>query len=188
MGNDNKRKILIIDDDEEIREIYVNVFRQKGWHVLEAQDGIEGLDVATSEEGIDVIFTGIIMPRMDGFQMMEALKERTSTSNIPVFINSHLGREEDRKKAEKLGAVDFIVQGRISPAEAVQKITYQLSGKSYLLKVDPYELDAQKIINDLDFPEEFKCRNCGAALAVEITPAEKDFKAKFICSSCEKEY
>ncbi len=188
MGNGNKKKILIIDDDDEIRGIYVDIFNQKGWQVLEAKDGIEGMDIATSEEDIDAIFTGIIMPRLDGFQMMKSLKERTSTSGIPVFISSHLGREQDRQKAKELGAVDFIVQGRVSPSEAFQRITYQLSGKSYLLKVDPYELNAQEVIADLELPEELKCKNCGTSLAIKITPAEEDFKAKFICPSCEKEY
>jgi len=68
-----QKKIIIVDDDDETRTAYAEIFRNKGFKVLEARDGVEGLDIATSEEGIDAIFTGIVMPRMDGFQMIEAL-------------------------------------------------------------------------------------------------------------------
>lgn len=188
MTNQTNKKILIIDDDDEIRGAYVDIFKGKGWKVYEAKDGVEGLDIATSEEEIDVIFTGIIMPRMDGFEMIKALKERTTTANIPIFINSHMGREEDRMDAEKLGVKDFIVQGTTAPVEAVQKIIYQTSGKSYKLKVDPYELDAQSIINDMKFPEELKCNNCGSQLAIEVTPDKDSLKAQMICPNCGEKY
>jgi len=88
-----KTKILIVDDDVMTREMYVNVFKQSGYEVFEAGDGVDGLDVA-SRELPDVIFTGIIMPRMSGFELMEALRKAVATSKIPVVISSHIGREE----------------------------------------------------------------------------------------------
>lgn len=188
MTENNRKTILIVDDDDEVRSAYVEIFKSKGFNVLEGKDGVEGLDVATSKENIDAIFTGIVMPRMDGFEMIKALKERTSTSSIPVFINSHMGREEDRQEAEGLGVKDFIVQGVTPPAEAVQRIIYQLSSRSYKLKINPYELEAQEMVTDLKFPEDFKCRNCGSELAVEITPDIKKFKGRIICPNCGEEY
>ena len=106
---DNNYKILIVDDADVIRETYAQIFKQKKAQVISAKDGVEGLDLATKEMP-DVIMTGIIMPRMDGFQLIKALKENVQTSEIPIAILSHLGREDDRKKAEELGIVNFIVQ------------------------------------------------------------------------------
>lgn len=86
------KKILLVDDDEMIRGIYSEVFRNNGFEVEEARDGLEGLEKARSIIP-DIIFTGIIMPKMEGFDLMEALKKNVATSQIPVFISSHLGRE-----------------------------------------------------------------------------------------------
>lgn len=186
MTMNNNKKILIIDDDEDTRSIYVDVFKKNDFEVIEASDGVEGLDKATSEEGIDVIFTGIIMPRMDGFQMIEALKERTETANIPIFINSHLGREDDKKKSDELGVEGFIIRGVVSPAQAVRKILHQLDGEEYDLKIDPLDLDGQEFIKKFNFPEEFLCDNCGKALVINVRAEKDGFKGKIKCSGCGK--
>lgn len=186
MTADNNKKILIIDDDEETRNIYVDVFKENNFEVIEAEDGVEGLDKATSEEGIDVIFTGVIMPRMDGFQMMKALKERTETANIPIFINSHLGREDDKKKSEELGAKGFIVRGVISPAQVVREIVHYLAGDMYNLKIDPFDLDGQEFIEKFNFPERLLCDNCGKSLAISIRAEKDEFKGKVKCPGCGK--
>ncbi len=189
MTAENVKKILIVDDHDETREIYVNLFKKSGFEVIEAKDGIEGLDRATSEEGIDVIFTGIVMPRMDGFQMMEALKKNTTTSNVPVFMNSHLGREEDRKKALEMGAKDFIIKGMTPPSEIVKKMLHQLGEKNYMLKINPLEIDGQQLIQDFNLPDNLICDNCGSSLAVKlISQGEKDFRAELICPSCHKRF
>ncbi len=183
-----KQKVLIVDDHDETRNTYAELFRKRGVEVIEAKDGIEGLDVATSQDGIGAIFTGIIMPRMDGFQMIEALKRQTSTSVIPIFINSHLGREEDRKKAEELGTEGFIVRGVTPPIKAVEKIIKKMIGGEYVLKFDPLEFDAQRMANDLKMPEDFVCENCGTALAMRVSPSEDFLKGNIFCPGCKKEF
>ena len=106
-------KILIIDDDDTIRESYALKFRQEKFEVISAKDGVEGLDLAHKEKP-DIIFTGIIMPRMTGFELMGALSKEVSTSEIPVVISSHLGRKEDDQRAKELGAKDFIIHGEVT--------------------------------------------------------------------------
>lgn len=186
--NNNKKKILIVDDNGDLRKTYAELFRKNGLNVVEAKDGVEGLDLATSEEGIDIIFTGIIMPRMDGFQMIEALQKQTSTAKIPFFINSHLGKEKDRIKAEEMGTEGFIVSGLITPAEAVNKIIRQLVEKDYTLKIDPYELDGQKLAEDLKLPEDLLCDNCGTSLALNISPSKEGYNASVLCPNCKKKF
>lgn len=189
MEREGAKKILIVDDHEETRETYVNLFKKGGFDVIEAKDGIEGLDRATSEDGIDAIFTGIVMPRMDGFQMIEALKKNTSTSGIPIFMNSHLGREEDREKALSMGVKDFIVRGMTPPNEIVKKILYQTGSKSYVVKIDPFEIDGQQLIQDLNLPDNLICDNCGSSLAVKLSyQSDDNFRASLLCPDCHKRF
>jgi len=185
MGN-KQIKILIVDDDNDIREIYADVFKKSGFNVIEAIDGLDGLDKA-SKEIPDVIFTGIIMPRMDGFTMMDALKKNVATSRIPVVISSHMGREEDRKKAEKLGAKDFIVRGTVSPNQAVERIKVLFMEGDYSIEFDPYNLDAAKLAHDLNIGKDFQCMECGERMVLKIhlnDPKEGLFSARFVCPKC----
>ncbi len=187
--NKDKIKILLVDDDDEIRRTYCEILENHNFNVIEARDGVEGLDIATSQTGIDVIFTGIVMPRMDGFQFMKALKENTATAAIPVIINSHLGRETDRKTAQELGASEFIIRGTITPAETVKRIIkFTNREKKYLLKMDAFALDGQKFVEDMRLPEQLKCDNCGGDLAFDVLISKnKDtVEGKVKCANCGK--
>ncbi|MEA1926112.1 MAG: response regulator [Patescibacteria group bacterium] len=184
-----KNKILLVDDDEDIRTMYANLLRENSFEVIEAKDGVEGLDLAASSEGVDLIFTGIIMPRMDGFQLIQSLKEYTSTANIPVIVSSHLGREEDRKHMDKLGVKDFIVQGMTTPAEVIKRILQAIRHGEYDLGINPLEFDGQRFIEDYNFSPEMKCENCGSELALNIKYYnDKVFKAYVHCPNCQRKY
>lgn len=179
-------KILLVDDDESIRTMYAEIFRREDFEVIQAVDGVDGLDKATKNSP-DIIFTGIVMPTMDGFQLMEALKKNVATSNIPVVISSHLGREEDQKKARELGAKEFFVRGLYTPHEIVDKIRNIFKADEYKLKFNVTDLDAKKIISDMQFSENFKCSKCGSEMVLSMKPAgvkKNEFVAKFICPEC----
>ena len=187
-----KKKILLVDDNDEIREIYAEVFRKNDFEVLEAKDGVEGADKATSEDDLAAIFTGVVMPRMDGFQMLEILKKNAILSKIPAFVNSHLGREEDRRRAEAMGLDGFFIRGTISPTEICQKIKDRIDrdqGKRYLLNLNPWEMDGEIFIEENHFPADLKCDNCGTALAIELSTSGKKIQsAQIKCPNCEKRY
>lgn len=185
---DKKIKILIIDDDEAMRTMYAEVFRKHDFEVEEAVDGVEGLDRATKNVP-DVIFTGIIMPRMDGFALMDALKKNVATSNVPVVISSHMGREEDKNKAQKMGAKDFITRDFVTPNEAAERIMAIFKVEKYRLKFSPGELDAAKLAKDMHFRNNFQCANCGGQLVLAIKLKDvqaKEYSAKFICLQCDQ--
>lgn len=183
--NDKRNKILIVDDDAQTREMYSEIFKKAGYDVSDAEDGVIGLDKATKELP-DVIFTGIIMPRMDGFTMMEALKKNVSTSNIPVVMSSHLGREHDQKKAKEMGVKDFIVRDMMSPNEVLRRINsvFSLEGN---IQFDPYSLDAPKIAKGLNLNGNFQCMECDEKMVLRIKLANDQqgaFEAHFICPNC----
>lgn len=185
---DKKLKILIVDDDINLREMYAEVFQNAGFEVFQAEDGVKGLDIATVELP-DVIFTGIVMPRMDGFAMMETLNKTVMTSNIPVIISSHMGKEEDQKRANMLGAKDFIVRGTTRPIEVVERIKSLFSqpGGEYKIVFSADDLDAPKLAKDLNFQTSFQCLDCREKLALKLkltSPKDRIFEAQFICPKC----
>ncbi len=187
MEETKKPTILLVDDDDSIREIYSYAFRNANFNVLEAQDGLEGLEIATNKTP-DVIFTGIVMPRMDGFTLMENLAKNVKTARIPVFISSHMGREEDRQKANKLGAKGFIVRDLVSPVEVVEEISRVLSkGGVYRIDFDSYALDAPRLAQSLGLNNNFQCRECDEKMVLEIKLQDNSqcsMKAKLVCPKC----
>ena len=114
------KTILVADDDTVQRDLYREVFKSNGYRVLAVGDGLEALDKALKDKP-DLIFTGIIMPRMDGFELVRNLRNNVATSQIPVIMFSHLGRAEDREKAQSLH-VEFLVKGFDSPSHILGRV------------------------------------------------------------------
>lgn len=183
-----KIKILVVDDDDLTRETYADVFRKANFEVLEAIDGVDGLDSA-SKNLPDVIFTGIIMPRMDGFTMVETLKKTVLTASIPIVFISHMGREEDQQRAKQLGAKDFIIRDLTPPGKVVQRVEaiFTQAAGSYLVDFSPYAFDAPKLANDVGI-EGFKCEKCNEKMILQlkvVNANEKTFEAAFVCPKCD---
>ncbi len=97
----------MIDDDEFIRKIYSSDWIERGWQVLLAQDGEEGLAKIISEKP-DIVVLDVIMPKKNGFEVLTELKNQGLISKIPVIVFSHLVQPEDQAKARALGAVDYL--------------------------------------------------------------------------------
>ena len=115
------KTILVADDDHQQKDLYTEVFKSLGYKILVADDGSAALEIALKEKP-DLIFTGIIMPRMDGFELVRNLRNNVATAQVPVILFSHLGREEDRQKAKLLAKVDFMVKGFDSPATISKRV------------------------------------------------------------------
>lgn len=151
----------MIDDDVDARGVYADVFRKERCEdVREANDGLEGLEMA-NQIVPDIIVSGIIMPRMDGFQLVENLQKNVATADIPVVFLSHLGREEDESRAKSLGVRDFIVQSMVSPIEGVNRIKNILENKEYCVNIDSHSLDAERLTKELGIDENFKTPDGG---------------------------
>lgn len=182
-----KKKILIVDDDQDSRGMSAEVFKNAGYDVLEAEDGLAGLDLAIKNIP-DIILTGIVMPKMDGWGLIENLNKNVATASIPVAISSHLGKEADRQKSNMVGAKDFFVRGFVSPREVVQRVSAILDkGGKYRLDFDTSALDAQKLAENLKLEKDFACLECGGKMNLILTltdPKNIVFEAKFVCPKC----
>lgn len=178
----SKKTIMIVDDDIDTLEMYADVFENADYNVIRAADGLEAMSLIT-EHTPHVIFTGIVMPRMDGFSMMEALKQNKRTADIPVVINSHLGRDTDKDKAEELGARDFIIRGFTQPREVVERIGALLLKSDYVFRFDKNDRDVRKLAKDLGAPNFFRCPR-GQEMVLKLSVVDEKelaFSARFSC-------
>ncbi|MFA6307830.1 MAG: response regulator [Patescibacteria group bacterium] len=125
---DKKIKILLIEDEEMLANMYEVKFKNEGFDLEKALDGAEGLAKAKANKP-DFILLDIIMPKMDGFSVLKALKEDETTKNIPVMLLTNLGQEEDIAKGKELGSVGYLVKANITPAEVVAEIKKKLGKK-----------------------------------------------------------
>lgn len=115
------RRVLLAEDDRFLRKAAAAMLRRQGFTVLTAEDGQEALRVAQAETP-DLILLDLIMPRMQGFEVLKALKGDPQTAPIPVVILSNLGQESDSKAAGEMGALDYWVKANLALEELVRRV------------------------------------------------------------------
>lgn len=116
------KKILIVEDDQFLRELMSRKLGAQGYQVLEASDGEEGVKMAKSEKP-DLVLLDLILPGIDGFEALSRIRQAAETAQTPVIILSNLGQREDIEKGMKLGATDYLIKAHFTPGEIVAKIT-----------------------------------------------------------------
>ncbi len=115
------KTILIVEDDEFLRELIIRKLTEEGFKVSQAIDGEEGIK-KIKEEKPDLVLLDLILPGIDGFEVLAKVKEDSSLISIPVIILSNLGQKEDVEKGLKLGAVDYLIKAHFTPGEIIDKI------------------------------------------------------------------
>lgn len=111
----------MIDDDAFFLAIYKKKFEADGFDVVTAPGGEDGLRLATDKHP-DVIMLDLVMPRVDGFQVLERLKADPVTSRIPVYICSNLCQQGDIDRCKGLGAAGYAIKAQITPDDAVKQV------------------------------------------------------------------
>jgi DNA-binding response OmpR family regulator len=116
-----EENILIIEDDKFLRELISRKLIGEGFKVDEAIDGEEGLS-KIKETKPDLVLLDLILPGLDGFEVLERLKDNPSTASVPVLVLSNLGQKDEIERGLSLGAVDFLVKAHFTPEEIVAKM------------------------------------------------------------------
>ena len=116
-------KILIVDDDKFLLDMYSLKFSERGFEVATALSADEAL--AQFDAGFQpaIFLVDLIMPKMDGFQLVEKLRERGANKGAAIIILSNLGQKEDIEKALGLGVDGYIVKASATPSEVVNKVS-----------------------------------------------------------------
>ncbi len=122
------KKIVLIEDDNVILEMYKLKFKEEGFELSLATDGEEGLELIKKEKPA-LVLLDIILPKMDGFAVLAALKKDDSTKNIPVLLLTNLGQKADIEKGKEMGANDYIVKSSLTPTQVVEKIKNYIKEK-----------------------------------------------------------
>ena len=121
MAAKSKRKLLVVEDDFFLIKVFQAKLEESGYEVRVATDGklaLETLETYTP----DMILLDLVMPRMDGFEVLAELKRNKQWKNIPVIVLTNLGQESDIERVEKLGVKDYLVKADIPIHDVVNKV------------------------------------------------------------------
>lgn len=125
-----QKKIIIIDDDPIIRNMYKTKFESSpGFSVAgTAENGKLGLELIQKKKP-DFILLDIMMPKSDGFEVLEQLKKDVDLKRIPVIMLTNLAHEEDREQSIKRGAQDYLVKANTTPSVVLKRVKEILNNK-----------------------------------------------------------
>jgi DNA-binding response OmpR family regulator len=130
VDNIKKTKILLIEDDVFLSNIYSKKFESEGFEMLIALDGEKGLKLALSKEP-DLILLDLLLPGLNGFEVLKALRKDERAKKIPVILLTNLSQKEDIEKGLALKADDYLIKTHFMPSEIVEKIKKFLGKTSF---------------------------------------------------------
>ena len=132
------KKILFVDDDPHIIQLYSAVFGASSINFTIARNGLEALEKAESERP-SLILLDIMLPDLNGLDVLKKLKQNPQTANIPVWMISNLAEQVNKETADSLGATEYIVKASFTPKQVTTKIL------AFLGQSDPSAATPQKV-------------------------------------------
>lgn len=122
-------KILVIDDDSFLLDMYALKFSQKNFHVETASGTLQALEKLEGGYTPEIIVVDLVMPTMDGFEFIEKVKTDNLAPKALIIILSNLGQQEDIDRGLKLGASGYIIKASATPSEVVDKVLETIEKK-----------------------------------------------------------
>ncbi|MEI6627504.1 MAG: response regulator [bacterium] len=114
-------KVLIVEDDVFLADLYKTKFALEGFEVLVAYDGEKGLE-SIKKNSPDIILLDLILPKIGGFAILETIKADNKLKSIPVILLTNLSQKADIEKGLQMGASDYLIKAHFMPSEVVAKI------------------------------------------------------------------
>jgi DNA-binding response OmpR family regulator len=162
------KKILIIEDEEPLADVLSAKLEKEGYDVTIAGDGDKGYKTI-KEWKPDLVLLDIVMPKMDGYEVLEQLNR--DNNRTPVIIISNSGQPVEIEKTRKLGAVDHLIKTEFDPQEVVSKVRHYLGGEAEDKKPKSDETELKPL-----------SENSAAGLNVKVLLVEDDNFLRSICS------
>ena len=116
-----KKYILLVEDDEFLAELYATKLTLEGFEVGLANDGEKGLKMVKARTP-DLVLLDIILPKMDGFEVLKNMKEDKKYKDLPVILLTNLSQKDEVAKGLDLGAADYLIKAHFMPSEVIKKI------------------------------------------------------------------
>lgn len=120
--------VLLVEDDDDIRDVYAEVLRDAGYVVVEASDGQSGVDVAL-ENPWDILLLDIMLPKLDGMAVLRDISADARFSSKPVLIISNLDDQKIVKDCFSLGAKGFFVKSGVTPQDILDVVKQHVSSE-----------------------------------------------------------
>ena len=117
----NKIKILLVEDDSFLLSMYATKFEMENFKVVMAEDGEKAVRLAL-KEAPDIVLLDILLPKANGFEVLQKLKANSTTANVPVILLTNLSQKDEIEQGLKMGAEDYLIKAHFMPSEVVDKI------------------------------------------------------------------
>lgn len=119
--NTKKKVVLIVDDDQFLLEMYAIKFKEEGFVVEIAETGRDALTKADAVKP-DIILLDVVLPEMDGFAVLQKLREGKKSDLPLVIMLTNLSQKDDAERGLRLGVDDYVVKAHFTPSEVVEKV------------------------------------------------------------------
>lgn len=122
-------KIMLVEDDNNLREIYEARLQAEGYTIVAAQDGEEALVIANNERP-DLVISDVMMPKISGFEMLDILRNTEGLKDVKVIMLTALGQNDDQQRADRLGADRYLVKSQVTLEDIVRVAQELLTGEA----------------------------------------------------------
>lgn len=123
---DGKRKILLVEDDETLAEVYKQRLELEGFDVNHVNNGEDALATAVKFRP-DLVLLDVMMPKLNGFDVLDIMRQMPETRNVHIIMLTALSQPKDEQRAKDLGADDFLIKSQVVIGDVVERIKHQLN-------------------------------------------------------------
>ena len=123
--NEQKKKILLVEDDMALSAVYRSRLEIEGFDVREANNGEDALS-ATVEYRPDLILLDVMMPKISGFDVLDILRNTPETANVRIIMLTALSQPKDKERADSLGVDDYLVKSQVVIGDVVARVKHHL--------------------------------------------------------------
>ncbi|HEY7855498.1 MAG TPA: response regulator [Terriglobales bacterium] len=190
--------ILIVEDEDLIRDTYARRLEHEGFLVTQAATGRDALRAARQSPP-RLILLDVMLPDLSGLEVLKSLRSDRRFLTTPVVLFTNLSQHMDKHMAARLGATDYLVKSEVAPAEVVERVRQLLAATpgvrpiaSFQLKIDPAAGDAAALASLLGYPRDYHCLQCGAGLMLQLDgdfsdPWSRSFRVRLRCPACREQ-
>lgn len=123
--NKNSKRILLVEDDDALANVYITRLEAEGLEVKRVANGEDALADALSYKP-DLVLLDVMMPKVSGFDVLDILRNTPETANLKIVMLTALSQDSDKERAESLGVDDYLVKSRVVIADVIERIKHHL--------------------------------------------------------------
>lgn len=127
-SNKHPSRILLVEDDDALANVYVNRLQAEGFDVRRVANGEDALATALSYQP-NLVLLDVMMPKVSGFDVLDILRNTPETANLKIIMLTALSQESDQERAKSLGVDDYLIKSQVVIADVIERIRHHLETK-----------------------------------------------------------